>query len=442
MRRLWLLLFTLGLILRVWALPLQGSGDLVFFRQTALRAASQGVTTIYGPPDEEIRARGWRESYRDHAQLAPEDRFLYPPLGVYSLALAGGVVTWAGAQHGPLLEAAINSTPFLASIGIFLLLYRRAGVRAALLYWLSPAILLFSFLGYQDYLFVFLAIWSVCALQRERHGWAAALATLSMMAKPQGLFVALIVLAVIVLERRRRSLHALLPALGVAVALLLPFLLSGRVLALGFQAIDYVSYQDLSGNSPNGWWVLGWVKWMQVVLDQGASAVTALGITARPVPAAIWGPGGVTVFRSVGLAALVAFTALNLRTLMRCLPRDRRTLHLAAAMQVWAFNVLLIGSKENFFLAALPLLLLARPRPLARQAFHAVAIIYGLNLYLTKGVGVGLPAPGATALRGLLLVDGTLWLSLANLAAFTGLSWRWFQRGHGASDAPLEDRTP
>ena len=88
---------------------------------------------------------------------------------------------------------------------------------------------------------------------------------------------------------------------------------------------------------------------------------------------------------------------------------------LGAAFIVHAFFVLSVGVHEHHMMLAVPLLALAAAlRPSIRRLFWAVSLIVALNMNLFYGIGMGL---GWSLPRGLLLVDFSVLLSIANLAA-------------------------
>jgi hypothetical protein len=77
-----------------------------------------------------------------------------------------------------------------------------------------------------------------------------------------------------------------------------------------------------------------------------------------------------------------------------------------------------VGVHEHHMMLAVPLLALAAAlRPAIRPLFWTVSLIVALNMNLFYGIGLGL---GWSVPRGLLLVDLSVLLSIANIAA---LAW-------------------
>ena len=114
--------------------------------------------------------------------------------------------------------------------------------------------------------------------------------------------------------------------------------------------------------------------------------------------------------------------------------RDLAVHALGAAFIVHAFFVLSVGVHEHHMMLAVPLLALAAAlRPSLRPLFWTISLIVALNMNLFYGIGLGL---GWSLPRGLLLVDLSVLLSLANIAA---LVWHGRRaRARGSDDRALQ----
>jgi hypothetical protein len=175
----------------------------------------------------------------------------------------------------------------------------------------------------------------------------------------------------------------------------------------------YARRDILSGYAANVWWIANYVlrAWYQVPRLGAAGAFLA---PVRRIMA-------VSTFRELGLPNPRPFgTASVLLASTWSLWRIRRAGDLAvhalgAAFIVHAFFVLSVGVHEHHMMLAVPLLALAAGlRPSIRRLFWAISLIVALNMNLFYGIGMGL---GWSLPRGLLLVDLSVLLSIANLAA-------------------------
>ena len=150
-------------------------------------------------------------------------------------------------------------------------------------------------------------------------------------------------------------------------------------------------------------------------------------------------PLGITTIVQLGypnprLAATLAVAAAVGWTLWRGRQvRDLPRLALLGAWSVYAYFMLSVQVHENHFYLMLPALALAAAAlPDWRAPFWVLSAICALNLNLFYGFGdrVGFAVP-----RTLTGIDATVWLSIANVAAFV-----WFARRLGrylAGPAPL-----
>jgi hypothetical protein len=104
---------------------------------------------------------------------------------------------------------------------------------------------------------------------------------------------------------------------------------------------------------------------------------------------------------------------------------------LGAAFVVHAFFVLSVGVHEHHMMLAVPLMALAAGiRPSLKPLFWSISLIVALNMNLFYGIGMGV---GWSLPRGLLLVDLSVLLSIANIAA---LVWHGRVLVREAADVP------
>ncbi len=180
---------------------------------------------------------------------------------------------------------------------------------------------------------------------------------------------------------------------------------------------SFVARRDiLSGYAANVWWIANYVlrAWYQI------PRLGVMGAYLAPVRRIM----AVSTFQEVGLpdprpfgsAMVLLATAWSLWRLRAS--RDLALFALGAAFMVHAFFVLSVGVHEHHTMLAVPLLALgAALRRSLRPLFWTVSAIVALNMHLFYGIGLGL---GWSLPRGLLLVDLSVWLSIANVCA---LAW-------------------
>ncbi len=129
----------------------------------------------------------------------------------------------------------------------------------------------------------------------------------------------------------------------------------------------------------------------------------------------------ISTFREIGFpnprpfgTAAVAVAALW--ALWRLRRANDLAIHaLGASFLVHAFFVFSVGVHEHHMMLAVPLLALAAGlRPSLRPLFWTISAIVALNMNLFYGIGLGL---GWSIPRGVLLVDLSVLLSVANIAA-------------------------
>jgi hypothetical protein len=435
-RRLFAALLGLGLCLRLAALPLPGTGDVLSFKIWSHAASTVGAAQMYGaggtPPERRLHAWGGWQTTVD-----------YPPVALYELALVGWAYSTAfpGFPDSALLTAAIKLLPLAAEAAIAWLLFwavRRvlpdspAAARfAALAFWLNPAAYLTSpVLGYIDALFALPALGSLVAASYGHPALAGGLLALAVLTKPQAVLLAPVVgLALVGKTQAGRWLEGLrAPSLAAAAAAVSGGAVLAPVVAAGawpnfVQAMASFSRHDmLSGQAANLWWVVTYVM-------RAAYAVTEMGVAGAYL-SPVRRPLGITTIVQLGypnprLAATLAVAAAVGWALWRGRRvRDLPRLALLGAWSVYAYVMLSVQVHENhFYLMLPPLALAAAALPGWRAPFWVLSGIFALNLNLFYGFGdrVGFALP-----RMLTGLDATVWLSIANVAVFV-----WFARRLG-----------
>jgi hypothetical protein len=435
-------LMLLGLCIRVAALPLPGTGDVMVFKIWAHAGATAPVAGMYGvggtPPERRLLDFDGRQATVD-----------YPPAALYELALAGlayGTV-FPGFPDTAALTAAVKLLPVAAELGLACLLVlavrRLSSVRpeaarlAGLACWLNPATLLTSaVLGYLDPTFALPAVAALVAASAQRAVLAGGLLAVALLTKPQAVLIAPVV-ALALLGRRQpgRPLSTLrAPALAGAAAVVTAAIAIAPVVAAGawrnfLQAMSSLSRHDmLSGQAANVWWLVTWV--MRAAYDVADVGVTHAFLSPVLRPLAI------STVVELGYpnprlgAAAVVIAAVGWGFWKGRHVRDLPRLALLGAWVVYAYFMLAVQVHENHFFLMLPLLAIAAAvLDEWRRPFWILSVIFALNLYLFYGLGdqVGFAVP-----RTITGIDATVWLSLANLGVFG-----WFAKKLGRClDAP------
>jgi Gpi18-like mannosyltransferase len=404
---------------RLAALPLRGTEDVLTWKIWMIEA-SKDVTVLYGvgghPP-----VRG--ELHWMHHTTTVD----YPPVALYELGAVGVLYRLfdPGLTDRPMLTAAVKVPGFLFGIALTVFLWwsvlRLTGDRdradwVALAYWANPATILNGeVLGYLDPLMMLPAIASLVLLHFRAPEWAGATLAIAMLTKPQALLVA----PVLALGAwRTGGIRALVTAgVGGAITagvIVLPYALVGALPNMWLAFGSFYARRDiLSGYAANIWWIANYVlrAWNQI------PRLGVMGAYLAPVRRIM----AISTFQESGLpnprpfGTLLVFGASGWGLWRIRHARDLALHALGAAFIVHAFFVLSVGVHEHHMMLAVPLLALAAAlRPTLRPLFAAVSVIVALNMNLFYGIGMGL---GWSPPRGLLLVDLSVLLSVANIAA-------------------------
>jgi len=392
-------LFLVGLFLRLGTAPMDGTQDMEYWKAFATESLRHGVTAIYGAPDAEIlRLAREGKTIAEITELTQNqfhyDSFQYdrkvfscpqPPLFVYLIHLAGlGYTALDPARSSRrLFNLFMNLPPFLATCltAWLMLLFlgprlgREMATATALLYWVNPLVLLNSPVqGYLDPIFGFFGIAALMATCQYRFGWAAALATLAILHKPQGILAGLAVLAAAMAVNRRKNLmRGMCAAAATTVAVFLPYLVSGKFLSLligmGTSGSPTV---DLSRQALNPWWVLQYSLWGYSAFKTGATGFWGAVLGG---PHRWWRDYSQADFLSrtglhlswIGYPMLVISLGVVMILMVRAIRRDRMAIFLGAACLSFVFYTVRLGAQGNhyfFLIPALSVTALLSPRHL------------------------------------------------------------------------------
>jgi Gpi18-like mannosyltransferase len=409
----------LATVIRLVSLPLRGTEDVGTWKLWMI-AASKNATTVYGvgghPP-----VRGVIE-WKGLSTTVD-----YPPFALYELGAMGVVYRIFDPEFANprALTAAVKIPGLIFGIALTAFLWsttRRLTQRSdaadwvALAYWANPATILNAeVLGYLDPLMMLPAIASLVFLHSGAAAWAGASLAIAMLTKPQALLIAPVVALAAWRIGGWRSLGAaIIGGALTAAVIVLPYALIGALPNMWLAFGSFYARRDiLSGYAANIWWIANYLlrAWYQI---PNAGVIGAYLAPVRRIMA-------VSTFQEVGFPNPRPFgTVLMLLTTCWGLwrmrfARDLAVHALGAAFVVHAFFVLSVGVHEHHLMLAVPLLALAAAlRPSLRALYWTISLIVALNMNLFYGLGLGL---GWSIPRGLLLIDLTVWLSVANVLA-------------------------
>jgi hypothetical protein len=404
-----------GTVVRLAALPLPGTHDIVAWKIWSYNAANEGVSRLYGiggvPPE-----------HRVIAYLNAETTVNYPPVALYELGWAGRVYRRLNGGRFPNttpLTIAIKAPAAIADAGFAVLLFvfirRRLGdvmARwATVAYWLNPGVILNGVvLGYLDPQY---ALPAAGCLIAATEGWmvaAGALGAAAVLTKPQAI-VALPAL-LLVLPGAAAALRVAAGALVTTSLLVAPVIVAGGGLNM-VQALGRLASHDmLSGNACNLWWIIGYlVRVRYTVADYGV-----WGAIVRPtqiLQISRFVEVGYPNPRPIGAVLVLMAVIWALWTARRA--KDAWMVAAVGAFTTHAYATLSAQVHENHLYAAPPLLALAAAgRPAFRPVLFAVSAIFALNLNLFYGIGedVGYALP-----RGITVIDATVVLAIVNCVA-------------------------
>jgi len=411
--------FVLVAIVRIAALPLRGTEDVGTWKIWML-AASKDVTRVYGvggnpPVRGELR-------WKDYTTTVD-----YPPVALYELGVAGMFyrILDPTFDDTPALTRAVKIPGLVFGIALTAFLWwtaRRFTGRAdvatwvALAYWANPAVIMNAeVLGYLDPLMMLPAVAALVFLHLGAFEWAGASLAIAVLTKPQAvLVVPVAALAAWRLAGLRGVFWSMVGG-GLATAVIvLPYALIGALPNMWLAFGSFYARRDiLSGSAANIWWIVNYAvrAWYQIP-RLGVSGAF-LAPVRRIMAVSTFQEAGFPNPRPFGTLLATATTGWGLWQLRHA--RDLSLHALGAAFIVHAFFVVSVGVHEHHMMLAVPMLALAAAlRPSLRPLFWTISAIVALNMNLFYGVGYGL---GWAVPRGLLLVDLSVLLSAANVAA-------------------------
>jgi hypothetical protein len=384
-------LFTLGLGLRLAALPAWGTIDMDSYKAWSAWAATRGLTDMYGPPDRQLAGGALLGPPETRFQWRGRSFFMeYPPGSALVFRATGTLYRKLVPEmrNGRLFNAVVNLPPLFGSVAIAWLLRRSApgglGLRRALLFWLNPAIILAApLLGYQDTVFAALSLAAVITLMDGHHVAATALVVASAFLKPQGALVLPTLAAVMVREAGPRAwARAVLAGVATAALVLLPWWIRGYFFSAVAGSWRTATQGDLAPLGFNVWWLASYA------MDWAQSGAWPLAGVKAIVTFRDWaGFDPRLVSRLLVFAGTAAIVLLLLRR-----PREERFwIPLAVILQVHTYALFGTSVHENHTLLAVvlaPLLVGAWPRGGTTLVLTSSFLL--ANLLLAIGLGRGI----------------------------------------------------
>ena len=410
-----------GAAVRISVVPVSVAAIDESWRAWSYHAATEGAAHLYGPRGHHVTFGGITVPV------------VYPPLAIDELGIVGRVYAWL--THGRFpdgigLTIAIKTTIVLFDAALSALIYHAVRrVRgtptaqlAAAAYWLNPAVLATTSLGYLDALTALPATGSVIAASTAHPAVAGALFAAGAMTKPQGVFVAPVVVLALWNAGDRRFATTRLTTAGIAgailvVAVLAPLIAAGTTLYMLRSVAVLAGHDMLSALAFNAWWI---VSYLFAAIDAAGGGVRAM-IGAQPaiVTHAAALERGLPHPRLIALAALLPIVAWALSRARRAADLG---LHAAlAAFIVVSYFVLSVQVHENHFFLAIPVLTMAAVlRPEFAGVYAAFSVTFALNLIGTYGWAGRVPS---TTMLPVAHVDGTVIVAALNCVLFG-----WFAR--------------
>ncbi len=458
-RKRLLLLFSIGLVVRMVGMFGLGDGDMEHFKAWTTLTHTYGVERMYSASDAELIARARERhqstedsfnSLRTRVTIQPLDfdrteyMVAYPPGSVYLLHLSGMAykVISPEMHNSRLFNAFINFPMLIVSIAITWLIFvfirrenPKLAVAAALFYWLNPIVLMDSTIqGYNNPLIALVNLLVLICLYRRSYLAAVCLTSLGLLIKPQAILLIPIVAIVCLRETKVRKWPVYLVS-GVAVALvfLLPFLMSGYLISSLFGATFALRSleQVLSPRSWNLWWPLHVVTYNLF----GVEMVRLPNFTER---------FGVDP-KIIGSVAMILVCGASLVQLYRKLAEQRLYIFFCMVMFGYAYTMVQVNVQYNQFFVFIPMLLLIA---LVNQRLFAMTIVLSIpwliQLFTYGGLGRDFCCPSLVfGWLGLskVFTGATLLVALVNALLWLLFSWYYFSGWFVAPGNLLWDRS-
>lgn len=370
-------------------LPSSGSWDTEYWKAWMMRAASHGVTRVYGDADgvaeghflaqlsgkEEL----WRVPYYGRDFVVD-----YPPLAMAiwrgSWWVVSTLMPWWNTAEAQNVAVKLPSVvgDIIAVVVLFVALRRRPGraLALAILYWALPISWLSSaVLGFLDGAYAPLAVLALLAAGWTRAHFSGGLLASAALIKPQAVIVAPAA-AVAVYLRRGGLLRSVVTGLGVVGLALLPFYAVGTLSEAVVHVFRILNQQRLSAGFANPWWIVGHLAGgMRGAVESLTQPVGFTAVGAVSFPA-----------RAIALASFALATIWICRCQRRFVGAGPACL--AGASIFLSYSILAIGVHHNHpHLVFLALGATGLPSRRLQILTGALSASYVLNMLLLSGLG-------------------------------------------------------
>ena len=408
-----------GALIRIAILPIGVPAVDDSWRAWSFHAATRGPWNLYGPKGHTVTFGG------------VDSPVVYPPLALDELAIIGQAhlaLNGGRFENDVALTRTIKGAIVLLdgvlTLTIFLVVRRAAGTTraswAAMAYWLNPAVLMITTLGYID---VFLAIPAVGAVLAASYGrpWlTGALFTAAMMTKPQAVLVAPAAALALwnaglpqdAVARLRGAIAASAAAASVLVA---PLLVAGTTYYMLRSVAVLAGHDMLSAFACNVWWIVSYA--FAAAAERGHGVRAMVLARAEILTHAYAIARGFPQPRVIAIVLMAGPVLWSLKAAVRV--RDSGLHAALAAFIVTTYFMLSVQVHENHFFLVVPLLVLAAAlRPAFAPILAAFSVTFALNLYLMLGVRGDGPPEVARAAMG---IDSSVLVALVNCGLYV-----WF----------------
>ena len=420
-----------GVLIRIAILPIAVPAVDDSWRAWSFHAATRGPWNLYGGKGHTVAFAGID---------AP---VVYPPLALDEFALIGRAHlarTGGRFDDDVALTRTIKSSIALLDAALTALIFfavRRAGGTArawwaAMAYWLSPAVLMITTLGYVDVFMAIPAVGGLIAAWAGRSWLTGALVAAAIMTKPQAALIA--PAAALALwnaggaagrTRLREAVTGGAITCGIIVA---PLVAAGTLYYMARSVAVLARHDMLSALAFNLWWLVGYACSVAAARADGlrAALLAEPGVVTQGFAMA----QGLPNPRAIAAVLLAAPVLWALKT-----AASTRDLGLQAALAAFitmAYFTLSVQVHENHFFMALPLLAIAAAlRPVFAPVAAVWSVTSALNLYLTFGTRGETPSE---FWRTITVVDSSIPVAVVTCMVFV-----WFGREFAHACAQTRD---
>jgi Gpi18-like mannosyltransferase len=323
----------------------------------------------------------------------------YPPFSLYVLGLVAKILILAGGEFPSVFLVASNLTSVIFTFLTALLLGfwgKDKALSKPIIYLLTPAVFLTSpILGYQDTIMSFFILAALLLAEKEKYllaGIAASLAVFSKQLAVMPMFG--LSLLIIFSTNWRTVMRALVGFLSASAAILLPFLMTGTLIAY-FQAQALASVHTMmSAKNPNFPWLISMISRIN---SQGFFNVKSYSSLPYHIDDQIWRQRIYLLFAILTIQIIILYLIYWSRRIGR---KNVGALYVSA-VSISAYNLFSFGVHENHVFMLIPVLFSITWTQMSKKIYLVVSTAFGLNLLATGGFGLSVPNfPLLAALNG------------------------------------------